>query len=80
MWSPSHCRALHSESQEPLLEMALNNRLIDMTWEDFRAIRFGFWIKSPTTLRDYCEKIGMALSKSHTDWQPACTIESLVSV
>lgn len=30
-----------------------------MTWDDFRAIRFGLWIKSPTTLRDYAEKIGM---------------------
>lgn len=39
--------------------MALKNRLIDMTWDDFRAIRFGFWIKSPTTLRDYAEKIGV---------------------
>lgn len=42
-----------------MVDMALKNRLIDMTWDDFRAIRFGFWIKSPTTLRDYAEKIGV---------------------
>lgn len=37
-------------------------RLIEMSWDDFRALRFGLWIKSPTTMRDYCEKIGTLLA------------------
>jgi hypothetical protein len=46
--------------------------MIGMTWDDFRAIRFGLWIKSPTTLRDYAEKIGMPLR--HLGTHGSCSL------
>eukprot|EP01134_Creolimax_fragrantissima_P007867 CFRG7867T1 len=49
--------ALHSESQETILELALSNNLIKLNWDDLRAIRFGLWVKSPNTLKKYVETL-----------------------
>ncbi|KNC82863.1 hypothetical protein SARC_04863 [Sphaeroforma arctica JP610] len=49
--------ALHSESQETILELALSHGLIKLNWQDLRAIRFGLFIKSPNTLKNYMETL-----------------------
>ncbi|KJE97453.1 hypothetical protein, variant [Capsaspora owczarzaki ATCC 30864] len=48
--------ALHSESQDTLLEVAFAGRA-ELSWSELRSLGAGYWLKNVQTLRTYCERI-----------------------